>query len=213
MSVIAQKDNRREAAHIPELVYGHIIDALNVRTPRIEALRQLFFNSPVRICPQRSHLATQSWKETEGEPLHLRRAKLFARICDDIDISIFEHELIVGSQTPYFRGVGLQLDFNPLVGLELEAGDRRLRAEQTEGLLSDEDLETIVEDSRYWQGKSPGEITLKTIADNLGPAYDDISYAFMKSYGSFTNFAPDADYDKLIRLGLKGIIDEIDREK
>lgn len=212
MSVVAKKESKHEAAGITGLAYGYIIDNLDVRTPRIEALRQLFFESPVRICPQRSHLATQSWKETEGEPLHLRRAKLFARICDDIDISIFEHELIVGSQTPYFRGVGLQLDFNPVVGFELEAGDRRLRAEQTEGLLSDEDLKTIVEDSRYWQGKSPGEITLKAIADTMGQAYDDISYAFMKSYGSFTNFAPDADYDKLMRLGLKGIIDEIDKE-
>jgi pyruvate formate-lyase/glycerol dehydratase family glycyl radical enzyme len=212
MSVVTQKNQQGEQAGIPELEYRQVIDNLDVKTPRIENLQRLFYDSPVRICPQRSHLATESWKKTEGEPLHLRRAKLFARICDSIGISIFEHELIVGSQTPYFRGVGLQLDFNPLVGLELEGGDRRLRAEQTEGTLSDEDLSTIIEDSRYWKGKSPGEITLKTIGEHLGPVYDDISYAFMKSYGSFTNFAPDADYDKVMRVGLKGIIAEIDGE-
>ena len=132
MSVVTQKKQQGTQADIPGSDYQQIIDNLGVKTPRIEALRRLFYDSPVRICPQRSHLATESWKETEGGPLHLRRAKLFARICDGIDISIFDHELIVGSQTPYFRGVGLQLDFNPVVGLELEGGDRRLRAVQTE---------------------------------------------------------------------------------
>jgi pyruvate formate-lyase/glycerol dehydratase family glycyl radical enzyme len=212
MSVVTQKNQHGEPAGVSESDYRQVIDDLNVKTPRIESLRRLFYDSTVRICPQRSHLATESWKKTEGEPLHLRRAKLFARICDGIDISIFDHELIVGSQTPYFRGVGLQLDFNPLVGLELEGGDRRLRAVQTEGTLSDEDLNTIIEDSRYWKGKSPGEITLKTIGEQLGTVYDDVSYAFMKSYGSFTNFAPDADYEKLMRVGLKGIIAEIGDE-
>ena len=212
MSVVSQKNQHGESAGIRESDYRQVIDNLDVKTPRVEALRRLFYDRQVRICPQRSHLATESWRETEGEPLHLRRAKLFAHICEGIDISIFDHELIVGSQTPYFRGVGLQLDFNPLVGLELEGGDRRLRAVQTEGTLSDEDLNTIIEDSRYWKGKSPGEITLKAIGEQWGPAYDDVSYAFMKSYGSFTNFAPDADYDKLMRVGLKGIIAEINAE-
>jgi len=212
MPIIPKTNRREQQLEMLPSDYRHVIDKLVVRTPRIEKMRYLFYNSPVRICPQRSHLATLSWRETGGEPLHLRRAKLFARICDGIDISIFDHELIVSSQTPYFRGVGLQLDFNPLVGLELESGDRRLRAEQTEGLISDEDLATIIEDSHYWQGKSPGEITLQTIREELGSFYDDISYAFMKPYGTFTNFAPDADYDKVMRIGLKGILAEIDEE-
>ncbi len=193
------------------LDYKEAIDRIHVKTERIEALRDLFYNSPIKIDAQRSHLATLSWKETEGEPLHVRRAKLFSRICSDIDISIFDHELIVGSQTPQFRGVGLQLDFNSIVGLEIENGDRRMRAEQSHGILSDDDLKTVVEDTAYWKDKSPGEVTLKTIREHFAE-YDDVAYAFMKSYATFTNFAPDADYEKVMRIGLAGVIAEIDGE-
>jgi hypothetical protein len=63
--------------------YRRHIDNIEVLTPRIESLRNLYYESEAYICPVRSHLATLSWKETEGQPLHLRRAKLFAKICID----------------------------------------------------------------------------------------------------------------------------------
>lgn len=187
------------------------IDALDPKTPRIAALLERYYNSPVQICPARSHLATEAWKETEGQPLHLRRAKLFAKICDEIPISIFDRELIVGSQTPHPRGVGVQLDFSPQMGMEIEAGDRRLRADQTEGLLTDADLKTIVEDTHYWQGRSPGDIMLQEIRSVMGSTYEDVSVdVCTRSHGRQSLASPHPDYDKLLRLGLRGIIAEID---
>ena len=99
------------------------IDSMDTMTPRIKALLQSYYDSGVVICAKRSHLATESWKETEGQPIDLRRAKLFAKICDEIPIAIFDNELIVGSQTSFVRGVGLQLDFNPKTGFEITEGD------------------------------------------------------------------------------------------
>jgi len=131
------------------LEYMRAIDAIDVRTARLETLRATFYNSDVHICPERSHLATLSWQASEGQPLHLRRAMLFAKICDEIPIAIFDHELIVGSQTHFVRGVGLQLDFNSQVGFEIIEGDRRLRAEQATGILDDGDCKIIAQDSLY----------------------------------------------------------------
>jgi pyruvate formate-lyase/glycerol dehydratase family glycyl radical enzyme len=184
--------------------YQQEIDSIDLKKiPRIEALRQHYYESEVHICSERSHLATESWQETEGQPLDIRRAKLFEKICDEIPIAIFNHELIVGSQTHYFRGVGLQLDFNSRVGSEVEGGERRLRAEQTKGVISDEDLKTIVEDSRYWKGRSPAEIISQTVREVMGYEYE---------HQAHTNYVPDGDYAKVIRQGLKGIIAEIDEE-
>ena len=189
-----------------------IIDRLEVLTPRTESLRNYFYESKVHICAKRSHLATLSWQETEGQPIHLRRAGLFAKICDAIPIAIFEHELIVGSQTEYIRGVGLQLDFSPKVGFEIEEGDRRLRSDQSRGIIMDDDLETIKADSRYWQDRSPGHVMLQQIRKHMGSSiFEDISFFLCtKSYGTMTFFVPDADYDKVVRIGLKGILEEID---
>ncbi|MFC1534050.1 pyruvate formate lyase family protein [Thermodesulfobacteriota bacterium] len=184
--------------------YKKIIDNIDIKTARIEDLEQRYYNSEVHICAERSHLASKSWKETEGLPLHVRRAMLFAKICDEIPIAIFDNELLVGSQTHFPRGVGLQLDFNPEVGFAIGKGDRRLRAEQSKGVISDEDLKTIVEDSHYWDSRSPGRIMSQAVSEIMGPEY--------VSSQSFTNFVPDADYDKVIRQGLTAIIDEINEE-
>jgi len=192
------------------LPYQAEIDALDPRTPRIRRLIDRFLSEPIHICAHRTRLATESWKETEGEPLHIRRAKLFEKICDGMPISIFEDELIVGSPTPYFRGVGLQLDYHPTTGQELKAGERRMRAEQSVGVISDEDLEQIIKDTAYWEGKTPGEKMLEAIHEVYGTDYDDSIYFCTRSYAKFTNYAPQADYQKVLAVGLRGIINEID---
>lgn len=187
------------------------LDAIDPKTSRIVALLERYYNSPVQICPARSHLATLAWQETEGQPLPLRRAHLFARICDEIPITIFDEEVIVGSQTPYPRGVGLQLDFSPQMGLEVEAGDRRLRADQTEGLLTDADLKTIAEDAHYWQRRSPGDVMLQEIREVMGSTYEDVSVdVCTRSHGKQSLSSPHPDYEKVLRIGLRGIISEID---
>ncbi|MCL5952587.1 MAG: hypothetical protein M1132_12860 [Chloroflexi bacterium] len=205
-----------ETGSDPSASPGHVIEAINAidpKMPRIVGLLDRFYDSPVQICPARSHLATESWKETEGQPLHLRRAYLFAKVCDEIPITIFDRELIVGSQTPFPRGVGLQLDFSPQMGLEIEAGDRRLRADQTEGLLTDADLKTIVDDAHYWQGRSPGDVMLQEIRAVMGSRYEDVSVdVCTRSHGKQSLSSPHPDYDKLLRVGLCGIIAEIDHE-
>lgn len=184
--------------------YQREIDSIDLKKiPRIEALRQRYYESEVHICAERSHLATESWKDTEDQALHIRRAKLFARICDEIPIAIFDNELIVGSQTHFYRGVGLQLDFNARVGAEVEGGERRLRAQQTKGVISNEDLKIITEDSRYWKGKSPAEIMTHSVRNIMGYEYE---------HQAHTNYVPDADYARVMRQGIKGVIAEIEQE-
>lgn len=192
--------------------YMQDIEGIDVLTPRIKALRQSYYDAEVHICPVRSHLATESWKETECQPLHLRVAEMFAKICNGIPIVIFDNELIVGSQTAFIRGVGIALENNPKIGLEIEEGDRRLRAEQTRGFLNDGDLQTIISDTYYWKGKSASELVLKEVQEAIGPVYEEISRdLFARTIGAAV-YEPSYDFGKILRYGLKGIISEIQRE-
>jgi pyruvate formate-lyase/glycerol dehydratase family glycyl radical enzyme len=192
--------------------YQPEISSIDVSSmPRIKALLRRYFSSKRHICPERSHLATKSWKETEGQPLHARRAKLFEKICDEIPVAIFGNELIVGTQTQFLRGVGLQLDFSSLVGLEKKEGDRRLRSEQVKGVISKSDFKTIVEDTHYWKDRGPGDRMLQQIREIMGPIYEDITFRICaRGHGISTNYSPDADYKKVLRIGLRGVIAEID---
>ncbi len=197
--------------YIP-LPYADEIDGIEPCTGRVARLRDRALKAPIHICAHRTRIASESWRETEGQPLHLRRAKLFAKLCDEMPLRIFDEELIVGSQTPYLRGVGLQLDYNPKPGLELMAGDRRMRAEQSTGELSEEDFQQISADTRYWSGHSPGEQMLEAIREDWGQVYDDAIYCCARSYATFTNYAAQADYAKVLEKGIKGIIEEIDEQ-
>ena len=193
-------------------LYKHV-EATNPRTARVEAMLERYYGNEVQICPERSHLATLSWKESEGLPLHLRRAILFEKICKEIPIEIFDNELIVGSQTHHPRGVGLQLDYSSIVGKEVEAGDRRLRADQAVGYLSEEDLKTIVDDTAYWRGRAPGDVMLSEIEKIYGKTFVEISENICKrTYGKVSLFSPDADFAKILKIGLRGIIKEIEEE-
>ncbi|MBQ2311686.1 MAG: hypothetical protein II185_03945 [Firmicutes bacterium] len=192
-----------------ELPFAAKIDAIEPVTPRIKRLMDRSVNEPIHICSARTRLATESWKQTEGQPLHIRRAKLFEKICDGMPIKIFDEELIVGSQTPYLRGVGLQLDYNPKPGFELMEGDRRMRAEQSIGSLTPEDYDQIVSDTLYWKDQNPGDRMLAAIREKY-PEYNNVMYCCTRSYANFTNYAPQADYDKVLSVGIRGIINRID---
>ena len=62
-----------------------LVEDLYAKMPEIEAARAV--------------LLTQSYKETENEPVIIRRAKAFAHILEHIPIVIRDRELIVGSTT------------------------------------------------------------------------------------------------------------------
>ena len=66
---------------------------LNERLLRWKEARR---NAPWRVCTRRQQLAMESWKETEGEDIEIRRAKMLAKILASVPIDILDFDLIVG---------------------------------------------------------------------------------------------------------------------
>src|SRR3972149_4298363 len=77
---------------------------IRVRTDRVSKRREEYFAVKPQICAERSRLLTEYWKQSDGEPIAVRRAKAFQHILNGISIVIREGELIVGNQTKYIRG-------------------------------------------------------------------------------------------------------------
>ena len=74
------------------------------KTERIDRLIAHLFAKMPEIESARAKLITESYKETENEPIIIRRAKAFAHILENIPIIIREDELVVGSSTIAPRG-------------------------------------------------------------------------------------------------------------
>lgn len=68
-------------------------------TNRTQRLKDRLFANPREISLERALLYTASHKQTEGEPVMIRRAKATAWVLDHVQISIRDDELIAGNRT------------------------------------------------------------------------------------------------------------------
>ncbi len=59
---------------------------------------------PVQLHVDRKKYATESWKQTEGEDLEIRRAKLFQHVAENVEIGILDFDYIVGRIGPTILG-------------------------------------------------------------------------------------------------------------
>lgn len=67
---------------------------------RVERLRTQSLDAVPHITAERALLVTEAYRETESEPVPIRRAHVFRKIFDNKEICINEGELIVGERGP-----------------------------------------------------------------------------------------------------------------
>ena len=95
-------------------------------TDRIEKIRQNYVNSKPSISCDRAYLWTQSHKRTEGQHVAIRRAQAFYDTCCELEVHIFEGELIVGAVGEFRKCGILTPEFSWLwVDQEMEDFDKR----------------------------------------------------------------------------------------
>lgn len=67
------------------------------RSKRINDIREMIINATPTICSDRAVLTTESYRQNESEPPVMKRAKALSHILSNINISVYERELIVGN--------------------------------------------------------------------------------------------------------------------
>ena len=85
---------------------GKYYDGDVEKRPRIQKLIDDLYDHMPEIEADRAVILTESYKETEDEPIILRRAKAFQAICEKLPITI---QLQGGQRLPGFSRVFLQL--------------------------------------------------------------------------------------------------------
>ncbi len=191
-----------------------MIDEVNkviALTGRVKRRKEEYLAATPHICVERSHLVTESHKETEGEPLDIRRAKLFKKIMEELPIVIREGELVVGSQTQYIRGASPEVDFRPDTVFELFKASKLTLSgvAAIEAEISEADKASLLQDAGYWRGKSGADAMAKVRHEVIGNKIDDLAEARVfippdtRPTGSRC-----VDYQKVLEIGFNGIIAE-----
>ncbi|SMP72178.1 glycyl radical protein [Anoxynatronum buryatiense] len=131
-------------------------------TDRVESARQSYIHSKPTICTERARIWTASHRQTEGEPIPIRRAKAFKAACEQLPVSIFEGELLVGTPGSYRRTGVLTPEFSwRWVDQEMDHFDKR---PQDPYYISQEQREFLRKEVfPYWNEKSLEEVFLKQL--------------------------------------------------
>jgi len=164
----------------------------------------------------RAKLLTDSFKETEGEPVILRYAKAMMHIAKNLPLSIFEDDIIVGRADHRASRSGL---FYPELHGSFVKKLEGFSKDTTAGFyIEPEDEKYIEEISDYWQGK-----TLQDgILDALPPETRNILWDPIKKNVSrfvITSTILDRsglqwslDYQKVLTKGFDGIRAEVEEK-
>lgn len=196
-----------------DFVLRDVIDGITV-SPRLASLRKLFFASEPGVASERARIAMEAWKETEGEPLQRRQALKLKKILENVPVVMFPGELLVGSQTKYFRGGNPQPDYDGAVLENLMAeGHITMGGPEVVGLHTQEDWDALVEVGKYFNGKTAAEAVRRTRKSVMGSWYDDLADAGgVQRTEGYPQFVGVPDFARILRIGLRGHIRECEQK-
>ena len=179
------------------------------KTDRISRMIERMYAKMPELESARAILITESYKETENEPIIIRRAKAFEHILKNIPIIIREDELIVGSTTIAPRGCQTYPEFS-FEWLEPEFDTLATRSADP-FYISEKTKKELREVHKYWKGKTTSDLataymapeTLKAMEHNI---FTPGNY-FYNGVGHVT-----VQYEKVLAIGYEGIMAEVEAE-
>ncbi|KKN81342.1 hypothetical protein LCGC14_0320890 [marine sediment metagenome] len=196
-------------------------------TPRVERLRETQMKQRPWISIDKLRLETKVMKETEGEPMEIRRAKFFSAFVREVPISIFTDELIVGCarEKPQCREISPE-DLEAMETGWLETASERdfynpgVDSARLDVNTDEERREVQEEIIPYWKGegkwertrhglnytKIPPEILNLMVSKPTTPP--TLSMVYSPGYGLITggNIGHNVlGYEKVLKKGFLGV--------
>lgn len=181
---------------------GKFYDEDIEKSPRIQKLIDHLYEKLPVIEADRAVLLTESYKETEGEPVITRRAKAFHKICKELPITIRPDELIVGSNSIAPRGCQVFPEYS-FEWLEREF-DTVATRDADPFYMSEDTKKKLHEVYQYWKGKTTSELATSYMAPETLVAMEHNIFTpgnyFYNGIGHFT-----VKYEEVLEIGFEGI--------
>ncbi len=176
-------------------------------------------SSKYELCIERMRFFTEIYKQYPDDPEIIKRAKAIAHTLKNMTIFIREDELLVGNESSKNLGEKINLDLQRYDNsLEKISTYKKLRRRKLQPFFIDEpEIDELLEMIPFWKEKSllEGRINKKLREEKL-----------LTGTGKITSLAPNvsiqigtteghicAGYEKLLKLGYRGIIEEAESYK
>ncbi len=172
------------------------------KSDRIPKLVENLYAKMPEIESARAILITESYRQTENEPIVIRRAKAFRHILENIPIVIRDLELIVGSTTIAPRGCQTYPEFS-YDWLEAEFDTVETRSADP-FYISEQTKKELKEANAYWKGKTTSELATAYMEPQTLLAMEHNMFTpgnyFYNGVGHVT-----VKYEEVLEIGFSGI--------
>ncbi len=173
---------------------------------RIKTLIAKIIQGEPEILLDRARILTKVHKETEGESPVIRRAKIFQKVLGELPVYIRDDELIIGSEADRPTSAQIFPEFS-VDWIESELNDFEKREDNSKFWISENNKKELLEIISYWKGRTVADHVLGQIPE---PAKQSAEHAVISSVSGLHyavgHILP--DYEKVLRVGLLGIIQE-----
>ncbi|EDS77572.1 HpdB protein [Clostridium botulinum C str. Eklund] len=207
---------------------------INFKSPTTERgkkIKKRLLEARCMLDPQFSILYTQEWKNSEGDPLLIRRARSYKYAIEHITPVILPDELITMQKTRYMRGAPVYTQYSqkfyPHMISNADNSDNVYdvgmgggrKHENLKGLIQmgifgikEEDVPQLLDCCKYWEGKCIEDVSEKFLKETM-PEYRDLVNAFKTvlyppSVISIMEGRWVPAYDIVVEKGLDAVIDE-----
>ncbi len=188
---------------------------------RIEAQKKLNLAAKPSFTAERALIYTRVYKETEGEPAVIRRAKALAATLREIKIDITPYELLVGRESIATRCTQA---YPEIWGEDFYQGFDNIRDREKMSLqMTEEDEKALVEVVwPYWKGKSLGSLILGLMPQEQKEYWFEdpdaevpVEMGFTGTVEQFSNNTVDESYTNnynILQYGFKGMKEIAEKE-
>jgi len=186
----------------------------NSSPKRTLKLKENLLSSKYELCIERMRYFTEIYKKYPDDPEIIKRAKAVAHTLKNITIFIREDELLVGNETSKNLGEKVNLDLLRYDNsLDKPSMYKKLARRKLQPFfIEDNDRDELLEMIPFWKGKS-------LVADRINKRL--LKEGLITGIGKIESLAPNiaihqgateghlcAGYEKLLKLGYKGIIEQ-----
>ena len=183
-----------------------------LKSERVAKLREGALAKTPGVCVERARYLTKAYKENEEKSKYMKRALAVKEVLENMSIYMKDGELVVGNQASDDRTAPLFPEY--AVEWIIEELNEKGNFDHRDGdkfHLPEKDKKEVLEICEYWNGKTLREKCYAQMTDEMKNASQ---VKAIHGEGNMTSgdghIVP--DFEKALKVGLRGIIDEAREE-
>jgi formate C-acetyltransferase len=190
----------------PALAFPQKVWKTTQPSERIARIKECLIHNEREIDVERARYTTQSYQETEGQPMPIRRAKMLLHLVRRMSITIEPDEVIVGNRSLLPR-MGVIAPEGAVDWIDKELDILPIRPQDKFNIQPEHIKELREEIFPYWRGKTLEDTVAARVPDDVMVAVKEKAFSLNQTDHAQGHILPDVE--GWLRLGVKGLREKV----